>query len=394
MKEIKAYHLGGSCCDRYIKEIHGEKVFVKEIDKNIQGIDNGYKKFYYEIQHMMKYESTGLYPKILRVLDDVDKYSVEMEYCYEGITLSDLLRNKTVDMMYYKESFSFIMDQIYEKMYADIFSVLPAVDYLDKCYFDRVLNRIRCIEKDGLLKKYNYSNIINNMITYGCYINNEYYPPLYEYISYLKNDKTLRCALNIPFVNNMHYDLCPLNILVDANLDSTKITDFRMIDVRGEGETGKSYRHFMYDMGKMLLGLDCFDLFRIFNGMNGELAYRFEIKEKKDKIPNIQFGFGEENDIAFRYKIAYQHFWDHMEERNYYSVLSKETAENLKFKFLFSHSMMYHPDIPCRIIYGENEEVAILLYIRGMMIIRKFMEEFYGMDPVGKFKHSINIWEI
>ena len=393
MENFKIYNIGGSCCNHFTKFVDGKEIFIKEIDKKIQGVDNGYKKFFYEIEHMKKYAGTGLFVPILYIQDNGEKYSVGMENCYGGATLSDLIRNSCVNEQYFKDSFSFVLDQLYERLYSDIFSLKPAEDYINKCYFNRIIDRITYIKKNNLIEKYGFSNVLPNIIENGCYINGEYYPPLQDYIVYLQADVTLKRCLDILYTCNTHYDLCPLNILVDPDFSYNRILNFKLIDVRGENETGKEYRHFMYDMGKMLLGLDCFDIFRIFNGKIEKVCYNYQIEYRDNNIVDIKFSFLPESIIVKRYKMAYEYFWEHMFDRNFYKEQMKDTMDNLKTKFMFSHSMMYHPDIPCRIIYEKDENMAILLYMRGMIMIRKFMEEFYGRDPVGGFTDNIDIWE-
>lgn len=387
---FKVYQLGGSCCRHYIKKIDGKEIFVKEIDKNINGIDNGYKKFFYEIQHIKKYSNSGLFPKIIYINENKSTFSVGMEYCYGGATLSDLIRNDSVEEKCFEESFSYVLDRLFSDLYGNRFDEKPCRDYIDKCYFNRVENRLSQIFEKNLLQTYSFTNSLTKIINYGCYINDDYYPPLEKYIKYLKKDKKLLEILKISYTCNSHHDLCPLNILVDVDLKDNKIRDFKLIDVRGEDETGRDCRHYMYDMGKMLLGLDMFDIFRIFNGKLGKKVYYYSIKND-DKIPKIKF-FLDNNVIVKRYINASNYFWHHMEKRNYYEDITSDTKEYSQIKFLFSQAMMYHPDIPCRIIYEHDEEMAILLYIRGMMMIRRFCEKTYGTDPVGKFHQNVDLW--
>ena len=382
--------MGGSCCNRRVVTKNGKKMFIKEIDKKIEGIDNGFKKFYYEIQHMRRYKNTGLFPQILSIEDDGDMYSVAMEYYYNGATLSDLIRNKCVPKQYFDNSFDYIMDELFKRMYCHRFDVTVPSDYLNICYFNRLQHRIQRIEEDNLVLRYNFTNCLLKIIKNGCIINDEYYPPLSNYIDFMRDDNTLCREVNISYAGQAHYDLCPLNILVDIDESFPRIKNFKLIDVRGEGDTGVNIRSYMYDMGKMLLGLDAFDLFRIFNGKRGEESYEYSIFDSN--IPQIKLKFIP-NTIAERYKQAYEHFWSRMDEKSYYSNVLGENPTKLKNQFLFSQSMMYHPDVPCRIIYEKDETLAILMYVRGMVLIRHFCEVFYGNDPIGKFKTKVDIWK-
>jgi len=364
---------------------------VKEIDKSIQGVENGYDKFYYEIQHMLKYSDTGLFPKIYKIDDKPDRYSVIMEYCYHGMTLSDLIRNQNVDLSCFENSFDYIMTDVMHKLYSKHYGSYLLSDYIEQCYYSRVVNRISLITESNMLDQYKFSNILYRIVKDGCYINEEYYPPAYEYIEFMRKNECLSELLKITFSCHAHYDLCPMNIVVDYNFDEGRIKDYRLIDVRGEDDTGPGKRHYIYDMGKMLLGLDAFDLFRIFNGRDDKKSYLYQVDATGEKVLiNFKFIKG---GIAERYKTAEEHFWLFFENRNYCTDILLDTPENLKTKFLFSQSMMYLPDVPCRIIYEKCEESAILIFLRGIVLMRHFLESVFGKDPVGKFSSSINIWE-
>ena len=384
---FKIYNLGGSCCNRRVRDLQGKKIFVKEINKNVQGIDNGYRKFKYEVQHMKNHFNTGLFPQIIYEDDDGQIYSVGMEYCFDGVALSDLIRNESVDIKYFYRSFDYIMEELFERMYL---LGKGEVDrkYLDTCYFDRVTDRLNKIVEYNMVQKYGFSNLIYKIMEEGCVINDLYYAPVIDYIAYIKNSVEIRKRLEISYSTQCHYDSCPLNILVDIDLMSERVRDFKLIDVRGEEETGKEKRHLMYDMGKMLLGLDTFDLFRIFNSQNG--TFRFNV-DNTTKIPQIHFSFIE-GTIYERYKLAYEHFWTFMKERNYFAEELNEDKENLRLKFLFSQSMMYHPDVPCRIIYEKDEKLAIQMYMRGYMCIKEFLYEVCGCDPLTHDVNRVNLW--
>lgn len=195
MDEFKIYNMGGSCCDRRIIEENGKNIFIKEIRKDVEGIDNGYNKFYYEIQHMKKYNATGLYPKIIFEVDKEELYSVGMEYLYNGATLSDLLRNDFIEMDYFYRSFDYIMETLFKGMYTERKEAILE-DYLNQAYFGRVKERILRIEEEKMIREFGFSENLANMIYNGCYINSIYYKPLFEYIDYLRKDEKL-----IVFVN-------------------------------------------------------------------------------------------------------------------------------------------------------------------------------------------------
>lgn len=387
--EFKVYNVGGSCCTRRLSDVEGEKVFIKEINRNVQGIENGYDKFKYEIQHMKEHYDTGLYPEIIFEENFGAMYSVGMQYCYNGATLSDLVRNSWVNIEYFCKSFEYVMEELFERMYLQEKGKVIE-NYLDICYFDRILSRLNKVIENHMLEKYGFSDLIAKMMKEGCNINGVYYAPITEYIDYMRKDIDLLEKINVSYSTQCHYDLCPLNILVDIDFEKERISDFKLIDVRGEKDTGKAKRHLMYDMGKMLLGLDTFDIFRIFNNY-GETFNFF--KDNNGVVPEISFSFVKDS-IHERYKTAYNYFWIFMEKKKYYAAELNEEKSNLRLKYLFSQCMMYHPDIPCRIICEKDEKLAILMYMRGLMCIKTFLYEVYRCDPVTHGLEEVDLWPI
>lgn len=386
---FKIYNVGGSCCTRRLCDLQGEKVFVKEINRNVQGIENGYDKFKYEIQHMKEHYSTGLYPAIIFEKNMGTMYSVGMQYCFNGATLSDLVRNSCVSIEYFYKSFEYVMEELFERMYLQEKGKLLE-NYIDTCYFERALRRLNKVIKDNMLEEYGFSDFIARMMKEGCKINGVYYAPITEYIDYMRKDINLLEKINVSYSTQCHYDLCPLNILVDVDFERERIRNFKLIDVRGEKDTGKTKRHLMYDMGKMLLGLDTFDIFRIFNNPGETFDF---YKDNNEQVPKMLFSFVK-GSIYERYKAAYDYFWTFMEKKDYYAAELNEEKNNLRIKYLFSQCMMYHPDVPCRIIYEKDERLAVLMYMRGLMCTKAFLYEVYGCDPVTNGLEKVDMWPL
>lgn len=391
MADFRIFKVGGSCCRKRLVSYKGKVCMVKEIDKDNEGVENGYSKLYHEVQHMMKYSDSGLYPKIYNIDDTEKSYSVTMEYCYNGMTLADLIRNRNIDLLCFANAFSYIMADVINKLYSWHYDSPVIPNYIDQCYYNRAVNRLKLITDTELLIKNKFSDTLLRMIRDGFYVNQEYYPPVLKYIEFMKNNPYLEEELKVSFACHAHYDLCPMNILVDYDVETGKLNDYRMIDVRGEGETGTEKRNYMYDMGKMLLGLDAYDLVRIFNGRNAEESYRSCLNIDSGEI-RIDFRFIK-GGIAERYKSAQEYFWHFLEKNSFFTDTFLETPEKLKVKFLFSQCMMYIPDVPCRIISNEKEECSILIFLRGIIMMRHFLECVFGKDPVGDFNKPVNIWE-
>ncbi|AMW99779.1 hypothetical protein [Rummeliibacillus stabekisii] len=373
--DFTIYQVGGSCCDKYIYE-SDKQMYIKEIKKEISGVDNGFKKLFYEIEHMKKnneiYEK--LYPKIYHINDDKDKYSVAMEYCFDGITLADLLRNNIIEQDYTNNSIKYVLDTLFDTVYQDN-SKSPNKNYIIDNYTGRIKNRLNSLKDIGIVKVYGFSNKLYKMMELGFVLNDEFYPPIFDYINFIEKDNSLLNKLQILNTTDSHHDLIPGNILVkiDENYKS-RITDFKLIDPRGVGETGSDNRHYTYDIGKLLLGADTLDIFRIFNGKCADKLYQYECVENNRMVDEYKLEFDINSPIVKKYDNTTEFIWEYLMSHprlNEYDIL----------RFLFSQACMYHPDVPCRIIDEKDEEIAICMYLRGSMMLRKFMDYVYGSDP-------------
>lgn len=378
--DFTIYQIGGSCCDRYIYE-SDKKMYIKEIKKDIQGVENGFSKFYYEIEHIKKNNKVhkDLYPRIYHINDAKDKYTVAMEYCFDGITLADLLRNRNVTQEYVNNSIKYILDDLFDNVYKKN-DGNPNKDYIKDNYTGRIKRRLMGLREIEIVNVYGFSNKLYKMMECGFVLNGEYYPPIFEYINFIENDNSLINRLQIEYTTDSHHDLIPGNILVkiDENYKS-RITDFRLIDPRGEGETGGENRHYTYDIGKLLLGADTLDIFRIFNGKISDKLYRYECIENNGIVDEFKLEFDTNSPIVEKYNSTTEFIWEYLKNK---AVINESDI----LRFLFSQACMYHPDVPCRIIDESDEEMAICMYLRGTMLIRGFMDYAYGIDPLRKMQ--------
>lgn len=378
---FRIFLMSGSCCDIVV---NSPEELIKKINKSVSGVDNGFKKFYYEIQHVNNESKMfpELYPKILEIRDTPLEYSVKYEFCYCGKTLADLLRNNFYSHSFINKSLEFVINKLFHDYYSISRNSKPNEDYINICYPNRIEQRLDVVRNEEFIKNYGCSDKLIKMMDKGVYINGQYYPSIYKYTDYIKKDKELKKLLNINHNTYSHHDLIPANIVVDTSGNSRHISAFRFIDPRGEQETGVGVRHFMYDMGKMLVGLDTLDIFRIFNGKIEKKLYQLDCLGEKDGVLQFQMGFDLKDSIIKNYKEGSAAFWDIMKKHHYFSDLVGETEENLRLKYLFSFAHMFHPDIPCRIIFEREEEIPVGMYLRGLMVYRTFMDYAYGMDPL------------
>ena len=390
MPEFKRYATGGSCCRLDLVERDGVLCVAKRVRRDVEGVENGCAKLMSEIRHMKDYESFGLFPRIYESGFAGEEYFAIMERCFDGATLSDLIRNAFVPERVFEESFEMIMRSLLKRLYSRRYATPPDPDYLARHYYDRAIRRTKMVYENGMLEKYGFSDLLKKASLNGCVINGEYYPSVFEYVDFMRRNRELNDALAVHFVCHSHHDLCPMNIVIDYDVGAEKTRDFRLIDVRGESETGVGARHYMYDMGKALFGLDSFDLFRVFNGRVDAASYEAEIRD--GERPQIEFAFLPRG-IASRSRNAVRAFWRFFERNDFFSETLGDSPERLRWKFLFSQSFMFHPDVPCRILKDHDEEEAVLMHARGLVLMRRFLETFFGRDPVGKFRTRVDVWK-
>ena len=66
--------------------------------------------------------------------------------------------------------------------------------------------------------------------------------------------------------------------------------------------------------------------------------------------------------------------------KNYSKIANK--SEDVELQLMFSVACMYIPDIPCRIIDEEIEELCLIFYARGCMFLHELMLKIYGRDEL------------
>ena len=380
--EKKSSHLnkfkGGSVC--HVKYDKRNKCIQKDVEINNEGINNGYSKLFYEAKHMQQYNSANnvkLYPEIYEIKGSGNKLVVKMEYLFNGVTLTDLLFNNLVGRKYIKNSLSNIIDKLFNELYLKKKNIIPNKDYLNINYFDRLSSRIE--ETKKILRKRNDYVKLKSALIDGIYIDNVFYPSVSEYNDFLRKNFIALNKLSILNCTESHQDLIPSNIIVDFDLDKQSINGFKLVDPRGEGDTGQDNRHFTYDMGKLLFGLSGFEIFR---RKNKKDYYSLECDKKTD-VYNYRFNIKQDISIN-KLNYAREILLKKLEKNKYEYFESINLVETYKEKILFAEAYCFFADIPCRLIDKEDEDTLLCFYIRGMQCLTKFMEMIYGEDVVRK----------
>ena len=367
---------GGSVCK--VKYDKRSNCIQKEVEINNEGVNNGYSKLFYEAKHMQQYNLTNtakLYPEIYEIKGKDNKLVVKMEYLFNGVTLTDLLFNDSIGSKFINKSLSNIIDSLFCGLYFKKKNIKPNNEYLNINYFDRLATRIE--ETKRILRRRNDYLKLKNALTEGIYIDSIYYPSVLEYNDYLKKDKHVWNILSILNCTESHQDLIPSNIVVDFSKYDDCINSFKLIDPRGEGDTGQDTRHFTYDIGKLLFGLSGFEMFR---RKDNKKYFSLDCKKKDDAF-NYKF-FVKKSAATDKLNQARDVLLKKLEKNKYEYFESINLVETYKEKILFAEAYCFFADIPCRLINGEDEDTLLCFYIRGMQCLTKFMEKIYGEDVV------------
>lgn len=369
----------GSACQ--IAANKRNRTVFKTAYKFNQGIENGHDKLWYEANYIKQQNIlNNYYPLVKSIQYCGDDLVVEYEFLFQGLNLADLIFDERYSLSFLKRSIEYIADELFYKFYVRK-EVLPNPGYLHYCYFERIERRLNRVQ-ELILSDPPKWNKLNAAITSGVYINGFYYPPVRAYLNYLKNDITLQEQIKICHCYNTHHDLTPENIMVDVKTGINRINAFRLIDPRSEVETGLDNRHLMYDMGKMLFGLDFYSLYR---------------RGTKEQMPaHFTYKFCGAN----RYTLVFQHKSSIVQRLIYcqqlWIELLKKTAGtdwDIKCKqYFFAFAFMYHPSLPWSMIIEKDENKCMLLFLRGMLVFRYCMSILYGYDPLSDKSEKIQLW--
>lgn len=372
-RKFKAHMIGGSVSGL---KIH-DNCIIKYCNIHHEGVENGYTKLKNEVDHIREVNkvTSNLYPEICfeRYIGDV--YEVGYRFMYGGFTFADLLRNEDISDEYIDKSIEKIIYGLYDKLYSKKQKFVPDKDYLKKFYFDRMKRRLKTTIK--LSSDESFCSELESIIDKGIKVNNIFYPSIYKYIEFIENNTKILEKLEIKFSTDSHHDLIPGNILVE--LGSESIKDFRLIDPRGQKDTGMNNRNSMYDFGKLLFGITSYDIFRLYNGKQKEKAYHIKYIGSHQGIREYNYSFDHNCSIVKRSGIARKNLLEKLNETSYQQKIGEK---DLLCKILFSESTMLISDIPCRIVDEKNEEMCLVFLIEGILTMSRFLEFELGIDPL------------
>jgi hypothetical protein len=370
---VSALHVSGSVCNVEVKS--GDSI-VKSCKIAEKGIDNGHDKLFYEAMHIRSTPFAAYFPAVNDISYDGDTLRVDMQYLYGGTTLADLLRDPAVSDDYFDKSLDYILRDMFDGFFVPQ-STAVRPDYLDKFYLLRTRERMETMlgimasrgEKWGRLER---------ALLHGAYINGSHYPGVFQYLAHIGGDAQLLRRLQVERTYNTHHDLIPGNILVDTSGRGDRVSDYKLIDPRGALETGFDGRHYMYDVGKLLFGLDCYDIIRMAHRDRANALYTLEFTQGGD-ADRYELRFSPTG--TARYRRAFDNCVDTL--RGIFEANNPGGDWDTEYlRYLFSFAFMYHPDIPCRMVDENTQDMSLMFCLRGLMAIRLFMDAAYGIDPL------------
>ncbi len=364
---MKNYYSGSACEVSILKD---EQIVRKKVYYTNQGIENGHDKLLNEAAYINRLnKESNWFPQILDQYYMNHYLIVELEYLFDGHSFADIIFDDTVDDDYLIKSLDFILNKLFSGFY--ISSKIPVSErYWKKCYIERTRRRMDTTIS-LINNRYTKWHELKDCILNGITINNIRYGSVYEYLDYI--EKHIHFGHELPLYNTYrtHHDLIPENIMVDCG--KTMITDFKLIDPRSDNETGADCRHFIYDMGKMMFGLDNYGLFRRTHHKQLNKEYTFEkVGDREYILSYFSEGFFVKRII--RLQQEFLSMFNHLAQEK--EPMVDEWKKYLWFAFAF----MYIPDIPCRVIDEQNEKLSLEFYARGILTIHKMMLEVFSKD--------------
>lgn len=379
MKDGRDEKTGGSACRVTVDSAKG--IVCKRVYYRDQGIENGHDKLLYEYAYLKRMNrENDFFPRVLGCHYTDGFLNVELEYLFEGESLADLIFDETVGEAYIRNSVVFVLQELFRTFYRKQ-DVPPNPAYWRDCYIARTRRRM---ERSLSLIRQRFPEwrTLKDCIVNGMEVNGIFYAGIGQYLSFLERDKNLWDRLKINATYRTHHDLIPENILIRRGAE--RVCEWKLIDPRGDGETGKENRHYLYDMGKMMFGLDCYGLFR--------RAYRdggrdFCFERQSDGGFTLVF---DSRSAAVAHLIAAQETF----LETFLRLHAQAEGGEGRLKLLFAAAFMYLPDIPCRMIDEQSEELALAFYARGCMSLHRCFLYAFGEDVLSSDRdgRQCEIW--
>ncbi|MBI2043094.1 NTP transferase domain-containing protein [Candidatus Pacearchaeota archaeon] len=351
----------------------GSHAITKEIisfnDKNLKG-DNfekiirkeaieGKEKLINEVQWILNLpeDIKKHFPKIIKYDFKTDPVYVEMEK-YPMKTLRRLLMKGEITSNEALEILENVFDFMFNKVYPKSIKPTPK-ELINNIYFRRINDRLEEVKRKAAI----FNDIIDGE---EIIINGKKFPNIKKTFDELKENRELIKILSLPTVGLIHGDLHFDNILVDKK-DFSK---FVLIDPRGKMYGSDVEGDYAYDLGK------------IWHSLNGLYDFlhdgKFDLEIKiKNKTIYANFSIFEDDSLK-----EYKKIFSNIQSLLYrYDMIKKDPYWITRTKF--NEVVHFCSMIPFHIKGDGKENLALALYLRGVMLLNNFLSEleFHPIKP-------------
>jgi hypothetical protein len=338
--------------------------------KDVQGrdlVENGSKKLMHEAVHILTRSARirRFFPNICDfTTSDITKYTrVVMPHYSDYVDLSRLVLDSSISVLHIKQCFTDIFSSLFSDFYEEKRGINPPGDYVERMFFERAERRIGQV----LGEFRGFSETLNRLIADGFILNGCRVPSLWDVLHSIKANSPAMMRLSINSVHESHHDLIASNILVNFSKVDMALQDFKLIDCRGEGETGEQYRHWFYDLCKAKFFVSGYDLIR-------RDFYKLHLERSGDLI-DVTFNFDISHEMTRRYLELDAAFFEIISGAlGAAGVVLKDP--NWQEKILFGEGFMFIADIPPRIVDEADENMVLAFYCFGMHLLMRYLEKY------------------
>jgi hypothetical protein len=352
-------------------------MFVKEVQgKDL--VENGSNKLKSEIIHILtrSKEAKKFFPDIYEfTFSEITKFTrVVMPHYFDHVDLSRLILDTSIPIDCVKQCYVEIFSSLFSGFYVEK-PVRAPKDYVNRMFFDRVERRTRQV----LDEFKGFSTTLNQMMENGFVLNDYQVPPLFELLDLIKTKQDVMARLAVNTVYESHHDLIASNILVNFSKADMALKNFKLIDCRGEGETGYQYRHWFYDLCKAKFFVSGYDLIR-------RKFTKLQMRNLNGTI-NVHLGFDLSNEVTQRYLELNASLFGLIESATG-TVDVVLNDPNWKEKILFGEGLMFLADIPPRIVDEADEEMVLCFYCFGIQLLMQYLEQYLQIAEMSDLRKT------
>lgn len=319
----------------------------------------GKQKLINEIQWIINLPEDVKYrfPKVIN-------YSLNSDPVYAEIEAHPMktMRRSLIDGEVNAEKAFKILENLFDFMFNKLYSKnvkLPSKNLVEDIYFNRTEERFDEAKRKAKI----FHDLIN---AEKIIINSKSYQNVPQIFQSLKKNKKFIEMLTPPFVNLIHGDLHFDNILIDGS----DFSNFILIDPRGKMYNGEVEGDYAYDLGKT------------WHSLNGLYDFIHEGKFNLDIAIKNSVVSSEFNIVPYNALKEYKNIFSNLPLiLSKYKRLKEDQYWDIRTSF---NEVVHFCSMAPFHIKGDNvEKLAIAMYLRGVMLLDKFLDDlvFYRTEP-------------